>query len=501
MANKLENQWVERLIQRIYQWRRRRIVVVGDFLLDHHVFGHADRLSPDAPVPVLSAHREEFRPGGAANVCLDLRALRCDVVCLGVVGRDANADTLTTALKAAGCLTGGLIRCRDRPTTVKHNFIGLAQHRHANKMFRVDEECIQDVPRKIEQQLIARAQRALKGADVLCLEDYNKGVLTSRICQSMIKLARAMKIPVIVDPANIKSYDKYRAATCVTPNRFEAAIATGLEGNGNAQEQQKMARKLLVDLKLKALVLTLDKHGALLLEKGKRPQPIPTRTRSVYDVTGAGDMILAVLAAAVANDANWHEALLLANIAAGLEVERFGIVPIDLDEILLTLLQASHETVGKVRSLEELLPELQAHRRMGKTIAFTNGCFDILHAGHIGFLREASHYGDLLVVAVNSDASIRRIKGSDRPVNREVDRLMVLSELQSVDYLTIFHEDTAKKLIRAIKPDVMIKGADYKKSGILEADDVKQCGGRVVLVDLLKGRSTTNIIRKITRSR
>ena len=237
-----------------------------------------------------------------------------------------------------------------------------------------------------------------------------------------------------------------------------------------------MARKLLLDLKLKALVLTLDKHGALLLEKGKRPQPVPTRTRSVYDVTGAGDMILAVLAAAVANGASWHEALLLANIAAGLEVERFGIVPIDLDEILLTLLQDSHETAGKVRSLEEILPELQAHRRMGKTIAFTNGCFDILHSGHIEYLERARALGDILIVGLNSDSSVKRLKGQGRPFNQQKERAKMLASLSSVNLVSIFHEDTPLKLIQNVNPVIITKGGDYSAKEIVGTKFVEENG-------------------------
>ena len=467
-------------------------------MLDRYVYGDAERLSPDAPVPVLAARREETRPGGAAHLCLALRALRCDVACLGVMGRDRNGATLRAALRDAGCGVRGLTVCGDRHTSVKHNFVGLAQHRHPQKMFRVDEERTDAIPRAVVRGLLSNARKALQGAAALCLEDYDKGVLGEQLCAALIDLARRRKIPVLVDPAAIEDYGKYRGATCITPNRTEAALATGGDADGNNAALDRMARKLLGDLRLCAVVLTLDRHGALLLERGKQPRRVPTREQSVYDVTGAGDMVLAMLTAATANGADWPAAVQLANVAAGLEIQKFGVVAVDLDEVLLTLLQQRHEKLGKLRALEQLMPELAAYRRQGRTIAFTNGCFDILHAGHISYLRKAAEHGDLLVVAVNSDASIRRIKGPGRPVNRQADRLMVLSELQSVDYLVVFDGDTPMRLIRAVKPQVLVKGGDYERNEVVGGNFVERHGGRVVLVNPVKGRSTTNIIRRIT---
>ena len=311
-------------------------------------------------------------------------------------------------------------------------------------------------------------------------------------------------VPVLVDPAAISDYSKYRGATCVTPNRTEAALAAATSTQRSTktnEDAQGMARMLLRRLKLDTVVLTLDKQGALLLEKSKTPKLIPTNARAVYDVSGAGDMVLAMLAAALANGAKWSAAVELANIAAGLEVERFGIVPIELDEVLLNLLQQKHEQLGKTRGLDELLPELAAYRKQGKKIAFTNGCFDILHAGHISYLRAARRTGDLLVVGLNSDRSIRRLKGKDRPVNHESDRVMVLSELESVDYIVVFNEDTPVKLLKSIKPDVLVKGADYRRDQVVGGNLVESYGGRVELVKLVKGRSTTNIIRKISQDK
>ena len=488
----------DQLIAFVSRWQRRKIVVAGDFMLDHYIYGHADRLSPDAPVPVLSVQRQEHKPGGAANVCLDLLALHCDVVCLGVVGRDDNATLLRRQLEIAGCDVSGLVNVDDRPTTVKQNLVGLAQHRHPQKMFRVDLEKKLPIDDQAAQEILKQAAIALQGASALCLEDYNKGVLTPDLCRQLIELARSMNVPVMVDPAAISDYRKYTGAATITPNRTEASLATDIKCDGADQATlETLGRKLLDSLKLDTVVLTLDKQGAMLLERDKTPVLVPTVARQVYDVTGAGDMVLAMLAAARANGADWLTAVELANVAAGLEVERFGVVPIELDEIMLSLLQQQSMNLGKIRQIEQLLPELAAYRKQGRKIAFTNGCFDILHAGHVSFLREARALGDILVVGVNSDDSIRRIKGPERPVNQQSDRLMVLSELESISYLVVFDKDTPEDLLQAIRPDVLVKGGDYSRDGVVGGDFVESYGGKVEVVGLVKGRSTTNIIGKI----
>ncbi|MEM9915155.1 MAG: D-glycero-beta-D-manno-heptose 1-phosphate adenylyltransferase [Planctomycetota bacterium] len=479
------------LINHLDRWQPKRIVVAGDFMLDRYAYGNADRLAPDAPVPVLAVQRTESMPGGAANVGLDLAALRCQVSCLGLIGDDEPGETLTRELQQHGIDTSGLIASQDRPTTVKHNLVGLAQHRHPQKMFRLDTEDKSPISPELTAALLEQAETLLDGADVLCLEDYHKGVLGEALCQGLITLAQAKNIPVFVDPAAIADYTKYRGATCITPNRTEAQLATG------ESDPHAMAAKLKADLGLTHVVLTLDKSGALLLDDQDQTHTVPTVARSVYDVTGAGDMVLAMLAAARANDVPWFDAVALANVAAGLEVEKSGVVPIPLDEVLLALLTLHHDQRGKVRPPEALYRELDAYRKQGRSIVFTNGCFDILHAGHVAYLRAAAAHGDLLVVGLNSDDSIKRLKGEDRPVNHEADRVMVLSELQSIDYIVVFDEDTPIALIEAIKPDVLAKGADYTRETVVGHEVVEAHGGRVELIDLVEGRSTTNIIRKI----
>jgi D-beta-D-heptose 7-phosphate kinase/D-beta-D-heptose 1-phosphate adenosyltransferase len=494
---------MKNLIDLIDSWQTKRVMVVGDYMLDQYVYGNAERLSPDAPVPIVAVEREEHAAGGASNVCVDLRALRCEVICVGITGKDLAADQLRGKLNEAGCDTTGLLATDDgRPTTVKRSYIGLAQHRHPQKMLRVDFERKAPIDEATKQKLIDVIRRTLPSVDVVCLEDYNKGVCTPALCQELIRLARQHGVPVMVDPAAIEDYSKYRGCTTITPNRTEASLATGLPTN-DPTRLQVVAEKLLADLELEAAVLTLDRHGALLLERGMVPQTVPTVARQVYDVTGAGDMVLAMLAASRGNGAQWLEAVQLANVAAGLEVEKWGVVPIPLEEVHLWLLMQNHRTLGKVRTIEQLEPEIAAYRKMGKKVAFTNGCFDILHAGHIEVLRGARSQGDLLVLAVNADVSIKSLKGEKRPIIPQAERVKLLGELECVDYVILFGDgsggenDTPKPLLRALKPDVLVKGGTYKHHEVVGWEIVESYGGKVVTIPPVEGLSTTNIVEKI----
>ena len=409
------------------------------------------------------------------------------------MGEDEPGRALRAALAEAGVGTAGLGADGDRPTTTKQNLVGLAQHRHPQKMFRLDTEDRTPLGDAAVQRLLAATRAAAEGADAVLIEDYHKGVCTPDLCQAIIGLAREAGLPVLVDPAAINDYARYAGADAITPNRTEAERATGLDaGNPSA-----MAAKLQADHGFGHVVLTLDRHGALLRGPDGAEEVLPTRARSVYDVTGAGDMVLAALAAAVAQGAGWPTAVRLANLAAGLEVEKSGVVPIPFEELFLEVLAEARAGRGKVRTLDELLPELAAHRSRGRTIGFTNGCFDVLHAGHVSYLRSAAATADLLVVGVNDDDSIRRLKGPTRPVNPLEDRLLVLSELESVAWVVPFAEDTPRSLIEAIRPSVLVKGADYTRETVVGADAVEAAGGRVELVPLVEGRSTTNILRRL----
>lgn len=490
---------MDQLLQQLANWKPFTALVVGDFMLDQNSYGDAERLSADAPVPVLHITREKFNAGGAANVCLDLVALKARVIAFGVTGDDLHAEKLRAALAEGGVETSGLIADGSRPTTVKQNLIGLAQQRHPQKMFRLDRESRAPLAPSIQERLLREFAKVLPAADVVCVEDYAKGVCSGDVCQQVIRAARAAGKPVFVDPAKLADYGRYKGATAITPNRTEAEFATGLRtaGSADVEHNTSIARHLLDQVDLEAVVLTLDRHGALLLRRGAEVTSVPTIAREVYDVTGAGDMFLAAFAAARANGIDWPDAVRFANAAAGLEVEIFGVEPIPFERIRHSLLEQAGKLTGKLRSREQLLLEVESRRRAGQRIVFTNGCFDVLHAGHVSLLERAAAFGDYLIVAVNDDASVHRLKGPGRPVNGLDDRAKVLGALGAVGAIVGFTEDTPLELIRAVKPDVLVKGGDYTKETVVGADVVEAAGGRVELVNLVEGRSTTATIAKM----
>jgi D-beta-D-heptose 7-phosphate kinase/D-beta-D-heptose 1-phosphate adenosyltransferase len=483
------------LIQLIERLPASRVVVIGDLMVDRYLYGNAERLSPEAPVPVLHFQKEELRLGGAGSVAADLAALGARVSAIGVCGADETGGQLRRLLSEIGADGRGLVEC-SRPTTCKMRLVGSAQHRHPQQMIRLDFEEMQAIDPAIEAKLIERAVAAMDGADLVCIEDYDKGVVTAKVCRAVLDAAKRRGLAVLIDPARISDYQKYAGATCLKLNRPEAARATGLAVE-TAEQFQAAAERLLEMLSLEAVVLTLDKHGAYVASRAGERRLLQTRPRQVYDVTGAGDMAFAMLAVARAGGATWEEATALANVAGGLEVEKFGVVPITPGEIIQELMAEAHLREGKRRSLAELLPELARHRAGGKRIVFTNGCFDLIHLGHVKYFQFAKSQGDLLVVGVNTDASIRRLKGDKRPIIAEADRISVLEELESIDYVVSFDEDTPINLIERIRPDVLVKGADYTKQQVVGWDIVEAAGGRVALAPLIDGHSTSAVIQRV----
>lgn len=485
-----------RLIQLVDRLPSVRVVLVGDLMVDRYLYGNAERLSPDAPVPILHYQREEARLGGAGRVAADLRTLGASVEVVSIIGNDATGREIRQMLQEYGAGIGQLLEVEGRPTTSKIRLVGLAQHRHAQQMIRLDYEDQRPIDDGLADRVVAAFEKVIGDCDVVCLEDYNKGLLPSAVCRRLIEIARRAGKPVFVDPAQLSDYSKYTGAAAITPNRTETEKATGQPCRDEA-DYRAAAETLQRNLQLDCAVLTLDKHGAYFASREGERRWIRTRERKVYDVAGAGDMVLAMLAAARGAGATWEEAVTLGNIAGGLEVEKFGSVPVTRDEIIADLLSEARRQMGKQRTLEALLPELVRHRASGKKIVFTNGCFDLIHLGHVSYFRYAKAQGDLLVVGVNTDSSIRRLKGNKRPIINEHDRLSVLEELESIDYLVPFEEDTPMRLIEAIRPDVLVKGADYTKDKVVGADFVEQCGGTIALAPLVDGRSTSAVIQRI----
>jgi D-beta-D-heptose 7-phosphate kinase/D-beta-D-heptose 1-phosphate adenosyltransferase len=473
------------------------ILLVGDLMLDAYVYGDALRISPEAPVQVLRVVRREYCCGGAASVAADVLALGARCLCIGITGDDGNGQHLRKLLGDLGADISGLLTVKDRPTITKQRIIGLAQHRHRQQLLRVDDENAEPLESSQYEKLLNLYRQKLAQADIVCLQDYNKGILQPQFCQELIQLAKQAGKKVIVDPPLHEDYSKFTGATLITPNRKETSIASGISVD-TMDAAQKAAKKLYQQLQLEAAVITLDKEGAFLHTAGISEQ-IPTQPRNVYDVSGAGDMMLATIAVALAAGCDYRTAVQLSNIAAGLEVEKFGTATVSIDEIVNEIIAARRGKAGKIRELDSLLEELNFHRRTGQKIVFTNGCFDVLHVGHIEYLKFCKSHGDIVIVGLNSDRSVREIKGPTRPVNNQHERAAVLAALESVDYVVIFDQSDPLELIKQIKPDILIKGADWADKGVIGGNVVESYGGKVILAPLVEGKSSTATIEKLKR--
>ena len=474
-----------------------KVLVVGDFMLDVYVYGNALRISPEAPVPVLKVTKTEYGCGGAASVTADLAALGALPICIGVVGKDRNGEIIIEKLTNAGADTTSLLAIDERPTITKQRLVGLAQHRHPQQLMRIDEESTEPLSEQQYEAILKAYKDNLKQADIVCLQDYNKGLLNPAICQQMIKLAVGAGKKVIVDPAFTKDYSKYAGATMIKPNRKETSEVVNFEIN-TVDDAARASEELLRKLNLNAIAITLDKEGTYLRTE-TISELIPTRARNVYDVTGAGDMVLAAIAITLAADCDYKTAVGLSNIAGGIEVEKFGAAPVTIEEIINEIVSENRGKSGKLRPLDSLLTEINWHHRQKDTVVFTNGCFDVMHRGHIEFMKLCRSQGDIVVLGLNSDKSVKAIKGPDRPINNQLDRAAVLAALETVDYITIFDEPDPLDLIKKIKPSVLVKGQDWKDKGVVGREFVESYGGKVVLAPLVKGKSSTTIIESIKR--
>jgi len=474
------------------------VMVVGDFMLDSYIYGDALRISPEAPVPVLRVKNTEYSCGGAGSVAADMSALGAKAICVGIIGKDRNGEILKKMLEEIGADTEGLIELTDRPTISKQRLIGLAQHRHQQQLFRMDEESTEPLSDVQNENVLKIYKEFLPRVDIVCLQDHDKGLLNKSLCPELISIAVKANKKIIVDPCLTTDYSKYVGVTAVTPNRQETSVAVGFELK-NEEDFANAAKKLIEKLKLDVAIITLDKTGAYLQSKNTG-QIIPTRPRDVYDVTGAGDMVLSTLAIAMAADYDYKTAVQLANIAGGIEVEKFGNKTVSIDEIIDEIISQNQVNIGKVRPIELLIDELNWHRKRNKTVVFTNGCFDVIHTGHIEFLKFCKSHGDIMVLGLNSDASVKEIKGPTRPINNQHDRAAVLAAMEKVDYITIFDESDPLNLIKKIKPDILVKGQDWETKGVIGREFVESSGGKVILAPIIKGKSSTATIEKMKQN-
>jgi D-beta-D-heptose 7-phosphate kinase / D-beta-D-heptose 1-phosphate adenosyltransferase len=467
-----------------------RVVVIGDVMLDRSIWGDVDRISPEAPVPVLRRVRTSSAPGGAANVAMNLVGLGVKVAQAGFWGDDGEMRELSALLAPAGVDCSGMV-VSGHATISKTRIVSRNQ-----QLLRLDVESAEPHPAPDHQALLQQSLELVRAADAVILSDYDKGALSAQLCQAVIALARERRIPVLVDPKG-RDFGKYAGATTICPNLQELGLATGISSR-NLVELLAGAQQMVRQLGIDYMTVTMSEKGMRILYADSFFHS-PTRAREVFDVTGAGDTVIATLAASLAGGLDAETAVTLANIAAGIVVAKTGTAPISRNELVAEF-TASSQMKGpdKILDLEHLLVRLAEWRANGNRIVFTNGCFDILHVGHITLLEQCREFGDKVVIGVNSDASVKGLKGPTRPLVGEKERACVLAALGSTDAVIIFDEATPLELIRSLRPDVLVKGGDYTTSTIVGADDMTTWGGRVEIVPTVNGVSTTNTIRKMS---
>lgn len=464
----------------------KQLWIVGDLMLDEYVMGAVERISPEAPVPVVRVRDTEFRLGGAANVARQIAALGAHASLAGIVGDDAAGEHFLRLCEIAQIDTRAVIRIPERRTIRKMRVLG-----HSQQLLRLDWEDVQPCPRQVTVRMLSKLADGAH-PDSIVLSDYAKGVLTAETIAGVMAIRG--RSPLVVDPKH-RDFGRYRGATTITPNLRELETADGRKLDPTDVSSIAAAARRQSELAdLEAMVVTLSERGMLLVPKDANEILIPATERAVYDVTGAGDTAIAVLSLALAAQAPMLESVQLANAAAGVSVGQLGAVAVDSTSIRNAL---AARPDGKVLSRKDLAVQVASWRMSGKRIVFTNGCFDLLHAGHVSLLSQAAKLGDVLVLAINSDASIRRLKGPERPLVPEADRAALLAALTFVDAVSIFDEDTPLEVLNAVRPDVLVKGGDYQLSEVVGRDLVEAAGGRVVLVPLVPERSTTALVERL----
>jgi D-beta-D-heptose 7-phosphate kinase/D-beta-D-heptose 1-phosphate adenosyltransferase len=473
---------------------RARVLVAGDVILDRYRIGDAHRLSPEAPIPVLRPRRQHDSPGGAANVAMNIATLGAHAVLAGVVGDDETGAAVARLLAGIPHIGSALIVAPGRVTTAKTRFIA-----GAHQLLRLDEETTEPLDPATAFALLARVEAALPDIDVVVLSDYAKGVLCDAVLDAVLDMAAAHGKPVIADPKR-PDFRAYRGVAVLTPNELEVRAATHIDAEFDA-EADRAGRAALESTGGGAVLVTRSAKGLTLVRREEPALHFPARAREVADVSGAGDTLVAALAVAMASGASLPEAAMLANVTAGISVGKQGTATVAQPELLNALHAGGlASTDRKVRSFEEAKTQAAAWHARGLKVGFANGCFDLIHPGHVHLLTRARAGCDRLIVALNTDASVRRLKGPSRPVQNEDARAIVMASLSPVDMVVLFDEDTPIVLIEALRPDVLIKGSDYTVDRVVGAGLVQGWGGRVMLVDLREGHSTSGTIRRMTAS-
>jgi len=480
-----------KLLEILPRLKDKKVLVVGDIMLDEHILSKVNRISPEAPVPVADVVSIVYTPGGAGNVATNIQALGGSPYLLGVVGKDSSKERLFQTLREKGINTDNIIVDEGKPTTLKSRIIAHGQH-----VVRVDTEKRGPISNRLSCKILEMAKNIIDEVDALIISDYGKGVITYDVAYCLITIARERGKVVSIDPKG-GDYGKYTQATIITPTQREAETATKTVII-NEVDLIKVGWKLLEELKTEFILITKGEEGMFLFEREGQISHIPAVASEVYDVTGAGDTVVSVLTLALAAEARIKEAAELSNLAAGIVVRKVGTAVATREELEEIIRYRSGERVnGKIRPLSELISLSKRLKDKGKKVVFTNGCFDLLHIGHLRYLQKAKEAGDVLIVGINSDSSMRRLKGTERPIVQQNERAEILSALECVDYVVVFSEDTPYRVIRAIRPDILVKGGDYEAGQIVGTYLVKSSGGEVLVIDEVKNRSTALLVKAI----
>ena len=467
-----------------------RVLVIGDLMLDEYIWGRTERISPEAPVQVVDVERAELRLGGAGNVINNLLTLGCEVQVLTVLGDDADGHSLRQMFESKKIATTGIVSEKSRTTSRKTRILAGNQ-----QMLRIDRESREPLAAAAEKLLIKQLGELITSCHVVLVSDYLKGLLTEGFLKEIITVGKTFGVPVVVDPKG-DNYNKYQGATVLTPNRKEAQVASGVTIT-DEHSLLRSGRLLRADLDLDALVLTRSEEGMSLFYRDGDETHLPTEAREVFDVSGAGDTVLALLGLGMGAGLTIEESARIANLAAGIVVGKVGTSTVSGEELIDVAGRRMSDSDTKIKTPEILAPVLDRERALGRKVVFTNGCFDLLHVGHVKYLQKARNLGDLLILGLNSDDSIRRLKGPKRPLIGEEERAHLLAALKCIDYVVVFDEDTPLEMIRVLRPDILVKGGDYSPDGVVGKELVESFGGRVEIVPFVDGKSTTNIIEKI----
>ncbi len=485
-----------RITEIMKRFGRQRILVVGDIMLDRYVRGTVERISPEAPVPVLRVTEEACAPGGAGNVAVNLRTLGAGVELVGSLGKDRDGDEIVRFLKECGIGSGGIVRDIDKPTTSKTRLIAGNQ-----QIARMDKEIDTLAHESVEKALLRSIQRAVKDFKPkgIIISDYAKGVVTDSLVSRVIEIAKGAGIFVTVDPKG-ENYGRYRGVNAVTPNTREAETASGIRMK-DEDSLKRAAEKIMEQTGADFVLITRGSDGISYFSKHGEAGTVRSHPVEVFDVTGAGDTAASVFTLSFLASYLLEESVRIANAAAGIVVSRIGTASVTQTDLKTYFAREEEKERSKIHSRAALAKTLAGLRTKGRKVVFTNGCFDLFHTGHLRLLREARKLGDVLVVAINSDKSVRKLKGPGRPYITEADRALLLAALDCVDYLCIFEEDTPLELIKELKPDLLVKGGDYGREDVIGGDFVESSGGRVVIIPLVKGMSTSTLADKIKNSR